>query len=142
MSPLAMLFAASLALQAPARPEVTAAPTFKAPRVERTELSNGLRVVRARFGSTPVTRVELVMRAGLVDERPAEAGVAESVGDYLLAGTRTQSGADLAKRIASLGVIGGGLSVAVGAYETVVAADVLSSAVPELLRVLAEIVQA
>jgi predicted Zn-dependent peptidase len=133
--------AAFVSVQAPPRPSVPPPPRFVAPAVNRTTLPNGLAVSRVQFGTTPTARVELVIRAGIADESADEAGTAESVAEYLLEGTASLSAGELAEKISAMGVLFGNLRVSAGAYETTIAADVLSDAAPALIEVLGEVVR-
>ena len=120
------------------RPVVGAAPSF-APPVMRTETVNGLRTTLVPYGTTPTARVELVIRSGRATELPDETGLSQLVADYLLEGTTSRSGLEIARELASLGTVGGSLAITVGSHETVIGGEVLSESVPRLVALVGEI---
>lgn len=120
------------------RPVVGAPPSFTPPAM-RTETVNGLRTTLVRYGTTPTARVELVIRSGRATEPAGESGVSQLVGDYLLEGTTSRSGTEIARELASIGTVGGALSISVGSHETVIAGEVLSESVPRLVALIGEI---
>jgi predicted Zn-dependent peptidase len=100
---------------------------------------NGMRVSLVPYGTTPTARVELVFQSGRATEQGDEIGLAQLTGDYLLEGTLTRSGNAVARELAELGTVGGGLSVSVGEYETIIAGEVLAESAPRLVEILAEV---
>jgi zinc protease len=120
------------------RPVVGAPPSFRPPAM-RTETVNGLRTTLVPYGTTPTARVELVIRTGRATEPARETGVSQLVADYVLEGTTSRSGLDLARELASIGTVGGALAISVGSHETVIAGEVLSESVSRLVTLIAEI---
>ena len=135
---LALCIAAGkLPAQGSVRPVVGTPRAFTPPAVRERILPNGMRIAMVPYGTTPTARVELVIRTGRAYEE--EAGLAQLVGDYLLEGTATRDAPTIARELAALGTVGGGLFVVVGTHETMVAGEVLAASAPALIRLIAEI---
>ncbi len=77
---------------------------FKLPRVDRSELRNGLQVLSARHGRLPVVASALVLEGGASGEPPSKAGLAHLVASALDAGTRRRSADEVAWALENLGV--------------------------------------
>jgi zinc protease len=120
------------------RPVVGAAPSFTPPAM-RSEALNGLRTTLVPYVTTPTARVELVIRSGRGTEHAGETGLSQLIADYLLEGTTSRSGLEIARELASIGTVGGTLAISVGSHETVIAGEVLSESVPRLVSLVAEI---
>jgi predicted Zn-dependent peptidase len=121
------------------RPVVGAPPSFTPPAM-RTETANGLRSTLVPYGTTPTARVELVIRSGRATEPAGESGVSQLVADYVLEGTTSRSGLEIARALASIGTVGGALTISVGSHETVIAGEVLSESVSRLIALIGEVV--
>ena len=128
----------ALAFAQSARPVVGAARSFTPPAM-RSETINGLRTTLVPYGSIPTARVELAIRSGRAMEPAGETGVAQLVGDYLLEGTTSRTGSDIARELAAIGTVGGALTITVGTHETVIAGEVLSESAPRLIALIGEI---
>ena len=133
-----LLIAASAGRAQGTRPVVGPMRPFSPP-VITDERVNALRVSLIPFGTTPTARVELVFRSGRGTEQGNEVGLAQLTGDYLLEGTRARGTSAVSRELASIGTVGGGLTVSVGAYETVIAGEVLSESAPRLIEIIAEV---
>lgn len=133
-----LLIASSAGAAQGARPVLGPMRPFSPPIITDEQV-NALRVSLVPFGTTPTARVELVFRSGSGTEHADEVGLAQLTADYLLEGTRTYPADVLNRELASLGTVGGGFTVSVGAYETVIAAEVLSESAPRLVELLADV---
>lgn len=111
---------------------------FTLPAPETFTLPNGLGVTLVPYGAVPKVTIQISVDAGNVDEGPQQVWLADLTGQLMKEGTRTQSSAAVAERLARMG---GGLSVGVGLDTTTVATDVLSEFAAEALPVLADVLQ-
>ena len=80
-----------------------------------------------------------MIRSGRATEHAGETGVSQLVADYLLEGTTSRSGTEIARELASIGTVGGALAISVGSHETVIAGEVLSESVSRLVALIGEI---
>lgn len=121
-----------------ARPEVGRAEPFALPARQSFALDNGMRVTLVALGMLPTVHVELVLRAGAINEGAGETWLSRLVAAYLKEGTANRSAAELADAVAALG---GRLDVSAGNDRTAASATVLSASGPDLVRLLAEVVR-
>ncbi|CAA9329261.1 MAG: Zinc protease, partial [uncultured Gemmatimonadaceae bacterium] len=84
-------------------PPAGAPPAARFPVARRATLSNGLKVVLAEQGAVPVTRLSLVLDAGLAADRSARPGTASMTLKMLDEGTRTRKSLEIADALAALG---------------------------------------
>jgi zinc protease len=129
--------------QAPLKPRPTVAPPkpFTPPRVEEQTYPNGMRLALVPFRASPTARIELVIRAGSVDESADQPAVAQIVAQSLTEGTLSRSAESIAQLVSDLGTLGGGISINSGPYETILAVDVLPESAPAMIELLADLVQ-
>jgi zinc protease len=129
--------------QAPLNPRPSVGPpkAFTAPTVEERTYPNGMRVALVPYRASPTARIELVIRAGSVDEGADQPAVAEIVAQSLTEGTLSRSGESIAQLVSDLGTLGGAISINSGPYETILAVDVLPEAAPGMVELLADLVQ-
>lgn len=85
-------------------PEIGPPPAFAPPPVHRFALSNGLPVYLVEKHEVPLVQVNLVVRAGAVDEPAGERGLASMTADMLDEGAGGRSALELADAIDYLGV--------------------------------------
>ena len=111
---------------------------FKLPAREDFTLPNGLQARLVPFGEIPKTTILLTIQAGNVHEPEGQTGIADLLARLLKEGTATRTAPALAEEIARMG---GSFSIYNGADETYVRADCLSEFAPQLLAVLADVVQ-
>lgn len=90
---LAPLPAAAQQKQAP--PPLAPARDFKLPAKQQFDLPNGMKVTLVPFGSTPKVDVQIVVRAGNVDEKADEVWLADVMSDLMREGTMTRSATDI-----------------------------------------------
>ncbi|MCA1566830.1 MAG: insulinase family protein [Acidobacteria bacterium] len=111
---------------------------FTLPRKETFTLKNGAQVTLVPYGSIPKVTVSAVVRAGNINESAEQVWLADLTGELLKEGTTTRSGAAIAQEAARMG---GSLSVSVTPDQTSVSADVLSESGPELVALIADVLQ-
>ena len=90
------------------------------------------------FGEIPKVTVSMVVEAGNVHEEAKENGLADIVGDLMQEGTTSRSAKQLADAVARMG---GEVNVSVGANQTSITGSVLSEYGPDLVRLMADMLQ-
>ena len=105
---------------------------------EATEyaLPNGLGVTMVPYGKVPKTSVQLVIRAGNIDESADEVWLADLTGDLMKEGTLTRSAKQIAQEAAGMG---GSLNIGVGEDQSSVSGQVLSEFGTELVALIADV---
>lgn len=126
------------AAQKEAPPKAGPPVSFRLPEKRELTLPNGMAVTLVQYGTLPKVDVELVVRAGNVDEAPSQVSLADVMGDLLQQGTRTRSAEQLAREAASMG---GSLDVSVGMDQTTVGGSVLSEFAPKMTALVADLVR-
>ena len=117
-------------------PEGSAPKPFHSPARTAFATPTGLRVTLARFGLIPKVTVELVVRGGNITEPKGKDGVGTLMVELMKEGTQTLT----AEQIDQTGaLLGGGISVRVGADEIIVHGDALSDSAPKLISLLADV---
>jgi len=110
---------------------------FTLPAKDKFDLENGLRATLVPFGSVPKSTISIIVRSGNLNEG-TQTWLADLSGDFLLEGTNNRSAEDIARAAAAMG---GQVRVSVGEDQTTVSADVLAEFAPEMVALLAEVVQ-
>lgn len=128
---------------APAAPKETPPPgsaprDFKLPPREDFTLANGLQARLVPFGEIPKLTLLITIQAGNVHEPDGQVGISDLLSRLLKEGTPSRTAAALAEEVARMG---GSLSIGNGADETYVRADCLSEFAPQLIGLLADVVQ-
>lgn len=111
---------------------------FKLPPREDFTLPNGLQAKLVPYGQVPKTTVLITIQAGNVHEPDGQVGISDLLSRLLKEGTPTRPATALAEQVARMG---GSLSISNGADQTYVRADCLSEFAPQLLTLLADVVQ-
>ena len=141
LSVLALALAASgaLAQDFPSTPPEPGPPrAFEVPEGRSFTLGNGVEVRLVPYGSLPKADVRVVVRAGNVDEGPAETSLADLVAGLLTEGTEARTSEAVATEAAEMG---GSVSAGAGLDQTFVTGRVLSEFTPDLVRLLADVVR-
>jgi zinc protease len=133
---LALAPAAFAEKQAP--PPAAAPKGFQVPAPRSFELANGMKVSLVSYGTMPKVTVQLVLRAGNAQEPADQVWIADLTGDLMREGTKTRTALQISEAAARMG---GTLEVAVDADTTEVGGDVLSEFGPEMVRLVADLVQ-
>jgi zinc protease len=118
----------------PVGPERPFAP---APRVERT-LSNGLRVVTMRHGAVPKVTALLTIESGLAVDPADKAGLAQFVVDLAQEGTASRSSEQIKREVFAMGA---NLSATAGQDAATFQLRGLTTTLPQMLAVLADVVR-
>jgi zinc protease len=93
-------------------PSIGTPPDLKLPPLQRTTLSNGLKVVLAERHNAPVVNMSLIVDAGYAADSLAAPGTARLTMSMLDEGTKTRSSLEIAERAEMLGAgIGAGSSL-------------------------------
>src|SRR5258708_17349365 len=119
-------------------PSAAPAKAFALPAVTKFDLPNGLRVRLVQYGSVPKATVRLAIQTGNADESATETGLADIVGEMLQQGTSTRGAEQIAREMASMG---DDLNVTTGVNDVTLGADVFSESAPNLVALLADVVQ-
>ncbi|HET9438537.1 MAG TPA: pitrilysin family protein [Longimicrobiales bacterium] len=124
------------AQQKEAAPALAAPKEFKLPAKQQFTLPNGMKVTLVPFGSTPKVDVQLVVRAGNVDERADQVWVADIMADLLREGTLKRSATEVNTAAASMG---GSINSSVSLDELTVSGQALSEHATSLIQLLSEV---
>lgn len=117
-------------------PATDAPPGLELPPLERTTLSNGLRVVLAERRDAPVVQLQLLVDAGYAADSLAKPGTANLAMEMLDEGTRTLDALQIAARAELLGArIGAGSSL----DRSFLSLNAISARLPESLALFADI---
>jgi zinc protease len=119
-------------------PEGGTPKAFTLPKKETFTLKNGMRVTLVPYGTIPKVTVSAAVRAGSLNEGAEQVWLANITGSMLKEGTTTRTAEQLALEAARMG---GGINVGVGADLTTVGGDVLSEFGPELVALIADVLQ-
>lgn len=119
-------------------PAGSAPKPFTLPRKETFTLKNGTQVTLVPYGSIPKVTVTAVVRVGNINETAEQVWLADLTGDLMKEGTTTRSAAQIAEAAARMG---GRLGIGVGTDQTTIGADVLSEYGPQLVSLIADVVQ-
>ena len=134
--PLALVSAAHADKEAP--PKSGPARDYKLPAATTFTLDNGLAVTLVPFGEVPKVAVDLVVRAGNIDEAADQVWLSRLTARLLEEGTATKSAADVALVAARMG---GSLDVSVKGEKTELRAEVLSEFGPAMIELIAEVAE-
>ena len=109
---------------------------FTLPAKQQFTLPNGMKVTMVPFGAIPKVDVQLVVRAGNVDERADQIWLADMMSDMMREGTAKRTASQINTAAASMG---GTINTGVGSDETTVSASALSEHAGEIVRMVAEV---
>lgn len=119
-------------------PEGTAPKAFKVPATVDFNLPNGMKVTMVQYGKVPKLNIVAQVRTGNIDEAADQVWLADFTGELMKEGTRSLGAKEVAQRAASMG---GAVTVTVGPDQTSVAADGLSEYAPDIVKLLADVIQ-
>lgn len=111
---------------------------FTLPKKETFTLKNGMRVTLVPYGSVPKVTVSARVRAGSLNEGAEQVWLSALTGSMLKEGTTTRTAEQIAQEAAQMGT---GINIGVGADQTSLTGDVLSEFGPQLVALLADIMQ-
>jgi len=131
-------FAPHAAAQKQTPPAGGAPKPFTLPRKETFTLKNGTQVTLVPYGAIPKVTVSAVVRVGNINESAEQVWLADLTGDLMKEGTTTRTAEAVAQQAAQMG---GRLNIGVGTDQTSVSADVLSEYGPQLVSLIADVLQ-
>lgn len=111
---------------------------FNLPEKNKKMLDNGMGVTTVQFGNIPKVTVNLVIKTGNVHEGENQVWLADLMADLLQEGSESKDAKQVSKEVASMG---GDLSIGVGPNTMSVSGSVLSEFAPDLVRLIADIIQ-
>jgi predicted Zn-dependent peptidase len=111
---------------------------FKLPAVQKYTLDNGMQVNMVSYGEMPKVNVRVVVRAGNLNEDANETWLSDITIDLLKEGTQSYQAEEIAKKVANMG---GEITTSTGLDQSWVGGEVLSEFAPDLIALLADIVQ-
>ena len=111
---------------------------FVLPAVQQSALDNGMQIILVPYGDLPKALVRVVMELGNLNETAQETWLADLTADLLKEGTSTLDASAIAQQAASMG---GAINVSTGADLSWIGGEVLSEFTPELIQLLADILQ-
>jgi len=132
------LLSAPVLAQKQTPPEGGKPRSFTLPRKETFALPNGLKVTMIPYGSIPKVAISAIVNAGNLNESAQQTWLADLTGDLMKEGTATRSAEQISQESARMG---GGLTIGVGIEQTTVGADVLSEFGPEMVNLIADVMQ-
>ncbi len=118
--------------------QVVAAPASKENAVKKTVLPNGLTLLTREDHHLPFVELRLVMKSGLLFEKPKNNGISQLTSKLLLKGTKNRTAAQIAREIES---VGGGISTYSGSNSMGLSIEVMHSDIPLALDILQDIVK-
>ncbi|RDC65431.1 M16 family metallopeptidase [Adhaeribacter pallidiroseus] len=111
---------------------------FTLPAKQEFTLPNGLQATLVPYGALPKVTVSLIVQVGNVHEQESENGLADITGQLMREGTASLNAKQIADQAARMG---GSVNVSVGSNQTSISGSVLSEYGPELVKLLADLVQ-
>lgn len=111
---------------------------FTLPAKQEFDLPNGLQATLVPYGDVPKVTVYTIIQVGNVHELPTQNGLADIVGKLMAEGSTTQNAKQISEKVARMG---GSLNVSVGSTQTFITGSVLSEYGPELVQLMADLVQ-
>ena len=136
---VAGLLAGPLQAQQKERPPAGGTPKpFTLPQKQTFTLKNGMQVTLVPYGTVPKVTVAAAIRAGSLNEGAGQVWLANITGTMLKEGTASRTAEQLAEEAARMG---GSIGVGVGADQTTISGDVLSEFGPDLVGLIADLVE-
>lgn len=111
---------------------------FRVPATETITLKNGMEVTLAQYGNIPKVTIEAVVRSGNINEAANQVWLADITSDLMKEGAGSRNGSQIAAEAARMG---GQIDITAGADQTLVTADVLSEFAPDIVRLMADVIE-
>ena len=111
---------------------------FTVPEHETYTLPNGMKVTLVPYGNIPKVTLDLVLRAGNVNEPADLPGLADLAGKLMDEGTTTRTAQQVAEEAANMG---GALNISVGEDESEISSDVLSDFGAQAAKLIADVAE-
>jgi predicted Zn-dependent peptidase len=134
---IAALLPLGTALSAEAPPVPGAPKPLQLPTPEHGEFANGLKTTFIPFGTVPKATIVVTVRTGSINQG-TQVWLPDIVGDMMKEGTLRRTAEQISTDAA---LMGGQLGVGVGAEEATLSLDVLSEALPDAVRLIAEVLR-
>ncbi|PKN14797.1 MAG: peptidase M16, partial [Deltaproteobacteria bacterium HGW-Deltaproteobacteria-24] len=119
-------------------PPTDTPPVAKFPKFEKTELSNGLKIVLAKRASIPVVDISLLVDAGYAADQFALAGTAQMTSNMLDEGTKSRNALQISEELSMLGAQ---LYTGSNLDESIVFLNSIKSNLAKSLEIFADIIQ-
>ena len=119
-------------------PEGSEPKDFNLPEPYTFTLDNGLQATLVTYGVLPKVTAQLIVRTGNINEEADQVWLADAMGDLLKEGTTNRSARDIAEEAARMG---GSVNIGVGLDQTYVTGDVLSEFGPDVIALMADVIQ-
>ncbi len=111
---------------------------LQAPVPEKTVMPNGLTMLSVTRAGLPITQLDMVLRVGAFNDPAEKPGLAAFTASMLNTGTTTRSAAQIEDLMAKYG---SSLNISIDEDSTTLSATVLSEYVPEVIAVMADVIQ-
>jgi len=133
-----LIFSFALAIGQKQSPPVGATPKdFVLPAKKLNQLPNGLKTTMVQYGAIPKVSINMIIKAGNVNEAANEVWLADLTCNLMKEGTKTMDFKTIAKKVAAMG---GEINIGVGADQTFVSGSVLSEFAPDLIRIISDVI--
>jgi zinc protease len=131
-----LLIAAPLSAQRETPPATGTPKDFRVPSRTTVTLPNGMKLTMVPYGVVPKVALNLMISTGNIDEAADEVQLSNIMADALLEGTRTRTGAEIARQAAEMG---GTLNAGSSDDAVTVGGEVLSENVTDFVALLADV---
>ena len=111
---------------------------FNLPEPYTFTLDNGLQATLVTYGVLPKVTAQLIVRTGNINEEADQVWLADAMGDLLKEGTTNRTAREIAEEAARMG---GSVNIGVGLDQTYVTGDVLSEYGPDVIALMADVIQ-
>ena len=111
---------------------------FQLPEKDLKKLPNGLSATLVQYGTIPKVNISVIVKTGNIHEGPDEIWLADLTANLMGEGTTSMDFKTIAKKVAAMG---GQVNISTGPNQTIVSGSVLSEFAPDLIRILADILQ-
>ena len=109
---------------------------FRVPAGRTVQLDNGMGINFVQYGSVPKAQVLLIVRSGNLNEAGSQVWLSDLMTDLMREGTTTRNAAAISAQAAAMG---GDVFTGTGLDQSTVQGDVLGEAVPEMIRLVADV---
>ena len=111
---------------------------FNVPEPYTFTLDNGMQATLVTYGVLPKVTAQVIVRTGNIHEDSDQVWLADIMADLIKEGTTTRSAKDIAEEAAQMG---GSVNIGVGLDQTYVTGDVLSEFGPDVIALMADVIQ-
>src|SRR5205809_1921728 len=111
---------------------------FVLPEKKINQLPNGVKSQMVQYGDIPKVNIQLIVKTGNVHEAANEVWLADLVGLLMKEGTTSMDFKTISRKVAAMG---GDINIGTGSDQTYITGSVLSEFAPDLIRIMADIVE-